>query len=114
MANKRPRPLTKWEKPLYRTRRRVYDRSDHLPLNSIDPEVAAVFWAVHHGARTTRDVARIVRRSVSYTWSHLLEARRLGLVKFEDHRAGTLRSALFTVKKGDSDGPAHKNASPTG
>lgn len=57
------------------------------------PSLLACVDAVANGARSVRAVSDIVGLWPSTVWSHLLHARQLGLVEWDDNRKGTLRPA---------------------
>lgn len=61
---------------------------------AIPPHVAAVAIAVARGARTVREVALAVGRSLDPTHKALRQARRAGLVDWTDGEHGTLHSTF--------------------
>lgn len=70
-----------------------------MSFEGVKPEVAAAAMAVCRGARSVRQVAAELGRSLDYTHRQLKEARDLGLVSWVDHRAGTLRPMVELVAR---------------
>lgn len=68
------------------------------PLEAVPPLVAAVTVAVMRGAASVREVmAAVETRSSRQCFDALREARNMGLVLWDDGRAGTLRPGLAVV-----------------
>lgn len=69
-----------------------------LPPEVLSPRIAAVVWAVVRGADNWRAVSEACGWvSSTEPMGPLRDARRLGLVVFEDGKKGTLRPAVEVV-----------------
>lgn len=69
-----------------------------LPPEVVPPRIAAVVWATIRGADSYRQVAAACGWvSPSEPMEDLRDARRLGLVDFEDRKHGTLRATAEVV-----------------
>jgi hypothetical protein len=69
-----------------------------LPPECVPPRIAAIVWSVVRGARNHRQVvADLGMSSDGAALRDLREAKQMGLVDFEPHKANTIRPAVEVV-----------------
>lgn len=76
----------------------------HISRQRVHPVTLLCADAVVNGCRTVRAVAKVVDRSPSTTFAHLLRARELGLIDWQDNHQGQIHpvgvALVAVIRKG--------------